>query len=107
MSSLVTVLPSSCRSRFSSRMRSENGSRVRLTSLPSSDFNRKKLYFCEKAVEVSVDKLLNESGCDWVDMRSSSPKRAIEGARGIGAVVKTPSTDSTGRSPKCSTEGWY
>src|SRR4030088_2153065 len=79
MSSLVTVLPSSCRSRFSSRMRSENGSRVRLTPVSSSAFRRKKLYFPENEGEVSVDKLLNESGCDWVDM-VSSPKRAAEGA---------------------------
>src|SRR6266851_2686677 len=106
MSSLVTVLPSSCRSRFSSRMRSENGSRVRLTPLPSSDFRRKKLYFPENEGEVNVDKLLNESGCDWVDMVSSSPKRAIQGAR-VGAVVKTSSRRVSGRSPKCSTEGWY
>src|SRR5882757_4230975 len=83
MSSLVTVLPSSCRSRFSSRMRSENGKRVRLTPLPSSAFRRKKLYFCENEDELNVDKLLNESGCDWVDMMSS-PKRAIQGARGRG-----------------------
>src|SRR5882757_4572740 len=86
MSSLVTVLPSSCRSKFSSRMRSENGKRVRLTPLPSSAFRRKKLYFCENEEELSVDKLVNESGCDWVDMLSSSPKRAITGARGMGAV---------------------
>src|ERR1700692_4065375 len=105
MSSLVTVLPSSCRSRFSSRTRSENGSRVRLTPLPSSDFRRKKLYFPENEGEVRVDRLLNESGCDWVDM-VCSPKRAIEGARGMGAEVKTPGrTESPGRSQKCSTEG--
>src|SRR5258708_30363208 len=83
MSSLVTVLPSSCRSRFSSRMRSENGKRVRLTPVSSSDFSRKKLYFPENEGEVSVDKLLNESGCDWVDMVSSSPKRANK-AQGVG-----------------------
>src|SRR5260370_33561637 len=80
MPSLVTVVPSSCRNRFSSRIRSEKGSRVRLTPLPSSAFRRKKLYFCENEGEVNVDRLLNESGCDWVDM-VSSPKRAIEGAR--------------------------
>src|ERR1700730_11385635 len=94
MSSLVTVLPSSCRSRFSSRTRSENGSRVRLTPVSSSAFRRKKLYFPGNEGEVSVDKLLNESGCDWVDMVSSSPKRAIEGARGMGAEVKTPTAQS-------------
>src|SRR5258707_9204431 len=82
MSSLVTVLPSSCRSRFSSRMRSENGNRVRLTPVSSSAFRRKKLYFPEKEGEVNVDKLLNESGCDWVDMVSSSPKRAHKRRKG-------------------------
>src|SRR6266702_6381483 len=106
MSSLVTVLPSSCRSRFSSRMRSENGSRVRLTPLPSSAFRRKKLYFPENEGEVNVDKLLNESGCDWVGMMSS-PKRAIYKAQGVGAVVKIPGRRVSGRSPKCSTEGSY
>src|ERR1700731_4792430 len=84
MSSLVTVLPSSCRSRFSSRMRSENGSRVRLTPVSSSAFRRKKLYFPENEEEVSADKLLKESGCDWVDMVSSSPKRAPYRAQGVG-----------------------
>jgi hypothetical protein len=44
---------------------------------------RKKLYFPENEDEVSVDKLLKESGCDWVDM-VSSPKRALQGARGKG-----------------------
>src|SRR5882757_2048797 len=104
MSSLVTVLPSSCRSRFSSRTRSENGSRVRLTPVSSSAFRRKKLYFCENAGEASVDRLLNESGCNWVDMVSSSPRRAIEGAKVWGPKLKLQPQNQQPKS-KCSTEG--
>src|ERR1700730_670163 len=93
MSSLVTVRPSSCRSRFSSRMRSENGSRVRLTPVSPSAFRRKKLYFPGNEGEISVDRLLNESGCDWVDM-VSSPKRAIQGARGRGPKSRLHGAES-------------
>src|ERR1700730_12126409 len=100
MSSLVTVLPSSCRSRFSSRTRSENGSRVRLTPLPSSDFNRKKSYFCENAGEVSVDRLLNESGCVGVDMVSSFSEARHRRRSGISQDTSLQAADSNGRSPK-------
>src|SRR6185312_467493 len=64
MSSAVTVLPSSCRSKFSSRMRSEKGSRERFT--PSSALRLKYSTAC--APELSVAAALKLLGCCAFDI---------------------------------------
>src|SRR5580704_12752059 len=96
MSSEVTVRPSSCRSRFSSSIRSEKGSRVRSTPCFSSAFKRKISYVV--LPEVSVDLLLNESGCDWVAMVYLSPNCALHKREVMGPSSKLQPQKKTARS---------